>query len=75
MGLEDKYTHKLIMNEKGTTIINLDTGEKRFNPDKKLNWVIDNGMVRYNVPVSVSLEEFNKNTTDEQEISWYFSYD
>ena len=65
------YTHKMIMNERGTTIINFETGEERYYPERPLTWTIDdNGGVWFNAPCSTTLEHFDKDTT-EHEIVFY----
>lgn len=50
----------IILSEKGTTILNLQTGKRRFNPDHKLEHTIVGNTVWVNAPLSLSLDEWNK---------------
>jgi hypothetical protein len=65
---------KVIINERGTTIIKLETGARWFNPDAPLQHCInyDNGTVWVNAPLSLSIDEFE--SMEELEVSFYVNW-
>lgn len=51
---------KIILNKNGITLID-ENGDKHFSSSKKLEYNIDDDMVYFNAPTSMSYNEFIRN--------------